>query len=228
VRALIVRRNINQQRKTMKKRLLASLVTGLFVFGESEMAHAALIASDWKNVGDNAITLDTNSGLKWLDINQTTGLSYNQVLAELAPSGIFGGFRFATNSEVESLFTSIGFATPFNTWRTSDGIPAATLQNYFGVNQSFINPSNQLRMNTNGFTGELFTPTEVQLYEIWSQDTDDFGRVTIIGGSFEGLNDLDTQSPRVGAWLIVPEPSSMLLFGMSMIGLAGFRHRMRE
>jgi hypothetical protein len=41
-------------------------------------AHAELVATDWKNTGDGLATLDTATGIEWLDLTQTDNMSINQ------------------------------------------------------------------------------------------------------------------------------------------------------
>ena len=58
---------------------------------------------------DNDIyTTDTYSGLDWLDLTETIGMSHNDVALELGPGGIFDGWAFATANQVESLFDNAG------------------------------------------------------------------------------------------------------------------------
>jgi len=53
---------------------------------------------DWLR-GDKALTFDESTGLEWLDINLTSGMSLNQI----SVSGILNVFRWAMPWEVESL-----------------------------------------------------------------------------------------------------------------------------
>lgn len=82
----------------------------------SSPANAALISAD-SAFGHDTLTVDTVSGLEWLDpfLGVTAGgtccLSYSQVETELGTGGILEGFRFATRSELEFLFyTSAGIS----------------------------------------------------------------------------------------------------------------------
>jgi len=65
-------------------------------------AHATLIKSDLGAIGDGLLTVDTATGLEWLDVTATLGLSFNQAIAsDFATSQ---GFKHATASEILSLF----------------------------------------------------------------------------------------------------------------------------
>lgn len=74
----------------------------------STSTSAELVAVDFKDPGDKLLTLDTQSRLEWLDITETAGLSYNQMLPLIAPGGKFEGFRPASSAEVSGLFAAAG------------------------------------------------------------------------------------------------------------------------
>lgn len=64
-----------------------------------------LVAIDLADPGDGLITLDTRTGLEWLDLTRTAGLSIDAVRID------FGGLpngRVATEAEVIGLFESAG------------------------------------------------------------------------------------------------------------------------
>jgi hypothetical protein len=48
---------------------------------------AALVETDWTNTGDALATLDTDTGIEWLDLTQTLGMSINQAEGLIA-SGV--------------------------------------------------------------------------------------------------------------------------------------------
>ncbi|MEM9384284.1 MAG: hypothetical protein AAGA68_04440 [Pseudomonadota bacterium] len=70
-------------------------------------AQADLVSED-SDFGTDTITLDTDTGLRWLDWSVTLGLSFDDVSAQLGPGGTYEGFRFATNAEVEALWQNGG------------------------------------------------------------------------------------------------------------------------
>ena len=72
-------------------------------------SYAELVSGSDPRFGPDSITLDSRTGLAWLDLTFTTNLSYNQLVTGLQPGGRFAGFRFATPDEVLSLYTSAGF-----------------------------------------------------------------------------------------------------------------------
>jgi hypothetical protein len=67
-------------------------------------ASAELVATDWKYTGDSRATLDDQTGIEWLDLTQTDGMSIDQ--AENLLSSTFAGWRLPTRSEVTQLMVN--------------------------------------------------------------------------------------------------------------------------
>lgn len=67
----------------------------------STQANAALVSTDWTTAGDSKATLDTVTGLEWLDLTLTAGNSYTSISQN--PS-LYPGWRFPTVAEVKGLF----------------------------------------------------------------------------------------------------------------------------
>lgn len=61
--------------------------------------------------GDQLVTLDTNTSLRWLNLTTTANRSYQEVLADFG--GFIGtyGFRYATIAEVTDLLTHFGITS---------------------------------------------------------------------------------------------------------------------
>ncbi|MFQ3188928.1 MAG: hypothetical protein ACI936_000048 [Paraglaciecola sp.] len=70
----------------------------------SMSASAQLIPTDWKNTGDKLATLDESTGIEWLDLTQTDGMSIDT--AESLLSSRFEGWRLPTRSEVTQLMVN--------------------------------------------------------------------------------------------------------------------------
>ena len=84
-------------------------VVGLVaLLGSGRPANAALLPGTDPRFGLNSLTIDTESQLAWLDLPQSAGLTYQQALAQTGPGGLFSGFRFATATEVLSLYHAAG------------------------------------------------------------------------------------------------------------------------
>jgi hypothetical protein len=72
------------------KKALPSLVTALLLLSTASAANAVPIV-----------------GLDWLPFSNTLGLSWNQVNPTLQPGGSREGWRYATQAEIESLYTAV-------------------------------------------------------------------------------------------------------------------------
>ena len=81
-----------------KKLLVAAILAAGLI---STQASAAFVSTDWKTAGDKLATLDTKTGLEWLDLSQTYGRTFNQIVSQLSTT--YAGWRLPTESEVSQL-----------------------------------------------------------------------------------------------------------------------------
>ena len=87
--------------------MFRSFTTLLLTCFAAATVHAALVSQD-SAFGTDTITVDTDTGLEWLDWDLTAGLSFDEVVVQLAAGGTYEGFRFATNDEVATLWVNAG------------------------------------------------------------------------------------------------------------------------
>ncbi len=80
---------------------LASPTTGQFL-----VRPAPLLQIHLNTPGDVLVTRDTDTGLDWLDLTESTNLSFDQVEADMG-GFISDGWRHATGAEVCALFASV-------------------------------------------------------------------------------------------------------------------------
>jgi hypothetical protein len=106
-------------------------------------AQAQLSSVDLYTPGDGLITRDADTGLDWLDVTQTTNLSYDQIQGG-AGGWIPGGWRYATQSEVCHLWTSYAGA-PSCISATGSGQPFPPLQSFIGVTEHPVGPVSSIR-----------------------------------------------------------------------------------
>ncbi len=102
------------------------LVLGLL--GSDHLASAALLSVGDPRYGTDALTLDTSTGLAWLDVTFSTNLTYWQVLAETQPGGAFSGFRYATLDEVSALLDVAGVPQAGPRWYRESSAEAQSIQ----------------------------------------------------------------------------------------------------
>ncbi|MEO0974651.1 MAG: hypothetical protein AAFX85_16300, partial [Pseudomonadota bacterium] len=77
------------RRATYQKHLMALLLVA------SSVTRAELISGD-SEFGVDTVTVDTETGLEWLDWSVTRNRSFDDISAELMAGGEFDGFRYAT------------------------------------------------------------------------------------------------------------------------------------
>lgn len=71
----------------------------------SNVAQAAFIHTDWKSAGDKQATLDSDTGIEWLKLNNTNYKSMNEV--KLLLSTTYAGWRLPTAAEVTQMFSRL-------------------------------------------------------------------------------------------------------------------------
>ena len=84
----------------MKKISIA--VVGLMAVMAASVASASMSVADLSAQGDGLLTVDSESGLAWLDITPTRGMSMTQAASS---TWFEQGFRFATASDLNTLIT---------------------------------------------------------------------------------------------------------------------------
>jgi hypothetical protein len=148
----------------MKKSLLcAALLTSMLSFGAS----AELIHSDWKTAGDGLTTIDTSTGLEFLKLTETEGISVNQVKSEL--DSTYLGWHFATKVEafqfMESAFPGLNLSgienTPTNLLTFSGNFQDRIA--FYDVNALYEKKSNSYGFIYNGSQAPTITGTDTNV-----------------------------------------------------------------
>lgn len=81
----------------------ASLVA-VFMFAATS-AQADVIQSNWLVDGDEKATLDTSTGIEWLKLSNTRGLTYNEFVSNT--TSLYDGWRLPTASEVVNYMDAV-------------------------------------------------------------------------------------------------------------------------
>jgi hypothetical protein len=109
-------------------RLVGAVAIVAAITAAASTASATLTSSDWQNDGDGLLTIDSDTGLQWLDWSHTVNRSYNDVSSQLGDGGEFEGFRYATEAEMRTLYANAGavFIAPID-GTDAGNIPALLL-----------------------------------------------------------------------------------------------------
>ena len=201
------------------KKLIVAIALSL-----SCSAHAAVVSVDWKTAGDGLITRDTVTGLEWLDLTETNGMTFDDVSTLLVGGGELSGWRYASTGETIALW--LNFSIDLNAYHDVDvpGVDAniAFASGYLGNIVHEFETDRELN-GTLGITGDV--PADERHTHL--------GAYTDIDTSF--YNDErhswsdDLSHLHTGSYLVrvdaVPVPAAVWLFGSGLLGLVAVARR---
>lgn len=180
-------------------------------------------------------TTDAATGLDWLDLTESRGLSYDTVSDRMDPGERFAGWRFATRAEVHQFWASAGGTGPFTGLANGQTNWVGRLQELWGRTYPFVyTVSGFTVQGTIAMTSDV-SPTcpacNLTVYLLDAIDVAD----SSLGDYAEGLqmNEAyrwDGQAP-IGHALVrvsdafVSEPASAALIGMLLLLGGVFRKK---
>jgi len=207
-----------------------TLVSAVLLSALSTNVYAALVEQDMFVSGDNLLTLDTDTGLSWMDLSLTffnddgTGLTYDAISQRLIdPEDYLYGFRYASIYEVEQLYTNAGLEIRDYYDNTGNDDEAMNLINLMSFTQN-----NSTSYHAFGITGTQCIEYGVEC----NSDTDlilsGFGingsSMTFANPEFSTVPS-DHASNIYGHYLVevqaVPVPAAIWLFGSGLLALVG-------
>jgi PEP-CTERM motif-containing protein len=194
-------------------------------------APAALIEQNLNAPGDKLITFDDVSGLEWLDLTATLSFSYNQVLATSFVTT--QGFKFADTAQVSALYTNAGVTDQTGVFVASNFLGAEELLLKLGCtgNCAAPNPFQQ------GYADLLPASAATAAVPFVQTKSDSTAQALAVLSGTQiktiTLNDIGSYLYRPQAVpdpdpTSIPEPSVLLIFGLGLVGLAGFGWRRRQ
>jgi hypothetical protein len=213
----------------MKKSRLLGAVCACFAVVAFN-ANAALVNENW-NGGVNNITRDDVTGLRWLDLTETRGMSRDAIIPMLQAGELYEGFRYATNEEVVALWNNFGIDLSLSA-TFADGLDpnvvdaAGWLGNVLCSYLCDAYPYGVL-----GTTGTIHPTSSTPQYGrmgAWHYTSSD-GVTEYTNYNPAGFGFDFTYSPSAarGHYLIapVPIPATAWLFGSGLLGLVGMARR---
>lgn len=200
------------------KKIKILLVTMLFACTANATVMTDLSERDWMVAGDKSLTFDQSTGLEWLDITVTLG---NSILDTEAMS-LFDEFRWATNFEIEGLFdavvdvkgslttTSPAALSASSTFVSLFGGSGSIAQGVSRASPASYSGANRYGIGLVGYQGNLTFVYDPSQASNWTEESN---------------------ANHVGSWLVrdavvdVPEPSTLAIFALGLIGLASRRFK---
>jgi hypothetical protein len=212
------------EQTAVAKRRIALLAVPAPAFSE--------LVSENSSFGADTITHDTATGLRWLDLPISAGVSHAEILLETEPGGVYEDYRLATEGEVSTLFSNAGIdvsAPVLGDFVAQNYAPIVALTELIGV------------LGTNGNCGVdcTFSYTQGWIDAVPDVPLPDFfssaglswfdntagqspgdpaapiGRVILNGARAEGSD------PDNAAWLVVaPEPGGIALGATALLALS--------
>lgn len=193
-------------------------------------AHAALVEADWQT-GDQRAVLDTDTGLKWLDLAVTDNIQYSTVVGML--SSTLSGWRLPTVAEVQTMFANF-FPTLGGTGSAAGSYSSATpvysaaqsWENLFSTGASYKTGYGMFDVGgVVHLAGVSFQGNYLVIEPNWTPDFD-YGSMSFFQmGTFLVQNNAITPPVEPD-----PEPEDVnaplaALAGLALFGLAGFRRK---
>ena len=175
-------------------------------------------------LGANSIVVDSGTGLEWLRLDATFGMSFEQVVSQMDPGEMFNGFSVASAADVTTLFKDAHVWAPLSPLTSSADLAAGatfgSLFGYFDTGTSLV---------TQGMTSMVTGPGGFLQQGIGLGYRPGVSISSFDDAAFSRVAAFDN----VGTWLIrtvpaVPEPSTYLYLSIGLLAVGVVARRVRR
>lgn len=218
--------------------VIVCLLLIIVILTRATKASATLISLVDPQFGNGSFTMDTATGLQWLDLSLTLNKSMNYINANSGTGGTYNGLRYATQSELETLIADAGIYPAIG--GSSDKARYDAVNNllgYIGYAPGYSNPAvgsliiygitgtGPVDQDNHYISAYLYLPAHYP---------GDYTSIVNIDTSVDGIYfNPDSQGKAQGNFLVrdthvipTPEPSTFLLLGAGFAGFGFIRKRM--
>ena len=209
----------------MKFKFLKAAFVGV-ILSVSGLADASLIQSDYLTLGDGLAVYDDATNLTWLDLSLTRGLSYDQATNQHV------GFAHASDSNVNTLLNNFFGTINYNKYGytpTGEIELAPLFTELFGNADDidrgrtifsygyFIDDKDFYRLAGANTAGQVFGPDYFSNQDRWKENGHRRNGVFLVRTGEILIDDPNLTK--------VPEPSTLAIFALGVIGLASRRFK---
>lgn len=120
--------------KTTTLRSLALPVLRAATWLVPTVASASFVSLDFRAPGDGALTLDTDSGLEWLDVSYTDGVAFQSIEAGWDGLTTADGFAFPTRPKLDELMIHFGIQQSPD-WVAANYPLTSSFRGFFGTTE---------------------------------------------------------------------------------------------
>ncbi len=233
------------------RRALANAFAAGLLGVSAQGASALFVTTGSDGFGKNSLVVDSLSGLTWLNLDVTAGLSFNEVAGLLENDARYGDFRFASLTEVIGLFVNGGFSVDVPTGDPSDPDRLAAGASFA---KAFVGVRSRGTETFRGFTGEPGVPIDplngVYSLQVAGVGVKNGSKSAAIAFTDEVFYFSPDRYAGVGSWLVydpvaevaagsgarlaalspvtpVPEPSAYALMCLGLMAVAAATRRRR-
>ncbi|WP_245942505.1 PEP-CTERM sorting domain-containing protein [Candidatus Colwellia aromaticivorans] len=223
---------------------LIRILVAVFIFGSSFYANAGIITigSLTLDQANDTYVKDSLNGLEWLRWDEVNTLNYSQLTTQLESGGTYDGWRIARNADANLFVDAL-----FNGWH-GDTCNSTSILEICWENSPSSGPISDFSMmmgngygtdtwNYAWFLSDNNLATEVGYIELYSSANDDAPTRVRKNNEWSTISNSDAFSATgsnaansIGFMLVreaqdVPEPSTLAIFALGMIGLASRRFK---